>query len=145
MLPRMILPVTLCVAVGLLTGGPVQAQTGTSATSKVEATQSIVNSLTAQGYVGIRVSETWLGRLRIFASRDGLLREIILHPTSGEVLRDWTDIRSTVTADEAGDSASTAADLTHPGVGVSDPAEGLGISAASPMPPVADDGAPMAP
>jgi hypothetical protein len=51
----------------------------------------IVEQLTQQGFADIEVETTWLGRVRIVASRTDGLREIILNPRTGEILRDlWT-------------------------------------------------------
>lgn len=56
-----------------------QSQTGEAA---VEA------RITAQGYEVIYSETTWLGRLRVLAVRDDLLREVVIGPGTGEVLRD---------------------------------------------------------
>jgi hypothetical protein len=51
----------------------------------------VVTQLGEQGYQNITVSTTWLGRVRILATRDGGTREIVLNPRTGEILRDlWT-------------------------------------------------------
>ena len=50
---------------------------------------SIIEQLRAQGYVEFSVEHTLLGRLRIIAHSDTLYREIVLNPTSGEILRDY--------------------------------------------------------
>jgi hypothetical protein len=51
----------------------------------------VVAQLVSQGYRDISVSKTWLGRIRIVATRDGGTREIVLNPGTGEILRDlWT-------------------------------------------------------
>ena len=48
----------------------------------------VVDQLTRQGFFDIAVETTWLGRVRIFASRGDGQREIILNPRTGEILRD---------------------------------------------------------
>jgi hypothetical protein len=48
----------------------------------------VVNALRRQGYTGLSVSRTWLGRLRITAENGERQREIILNGRTGEVLRD---------------------------------------------------------
>jgi hypothetical protein len=53
-----------------------------------DAAADVVAQLTRQGFTGIEVTTTWLGRVRIRASRDGGVREIVLNPNSGEILRD---------------------------------------------------------
>ena len=49
---------------------------------------TITRQLERQGYSDIRVSSTLLGRLRIVARRKGGVREVIVNPNTGEVLRD---------------------------------------------------------
>lgn len=57
------------------------------------AVESILRQLRAQGYSQITVSDTWLGRVRFLAIGNGLRREIILNPATGEILRDyWTPL-----------------------------------------------------
>ncbi|GLS85656.1 hypothetical protein GCM10010873_06290 [Cypionkella aquatica] len=50
--------------------------------------KSVVSQLRRQGYRQINVERTLLGRVRIVAARGGGLREIILNPRTGEILRD---------------------------------------------------------
>ncbi len=51
--------------------------------------QAIARHLAEQGYHDIEVSRTFLGRARIEAEKDGIEREIIVNPRSGEILRDY--------------------------------------------------------
>jgi hypothetical protein len=50
--------------------------------------ETIVRQLHDQGYDNVSVSDTWLGRTRIFAQSADAEREIILNPRTGEILRD---------------------------------------------------------
>jgi hypothetical protein len=50
-------------------------------------------ALVAQGYSIVSVERTWLGRLRIVAQNSEIQREIVLHMTTGEVLRDYSVAR----------------------------------------------------
>lgn len=51
----------------------------------------IVAQLKAQGFETVEIETTWLGRLRVVATRADGQREIVLNPRTGEVLRDvWT-------------------------------------------------------
>ena len=69
-------------AVGAVCAAPVFAQ---------DLVQSIVAQLREQGFDTVITETTLLGRIRILATRDDGQREIILNPTSGEILRDlWT-------------------------------------------------------
>ncbi len=49
----------------------------------------ILAHLEAEGYRIVSVGRTLLGRTRIVAENGALLREIVLNPRSGEVLRDY--------------------------------------------------------
>ncbi len=49
----------------------------------------IVRKLTREGYARIQVTRTLLGRVRILAEEDGRRREIVVDPSSGEILRDY--------------------------------------------------------
>ena len=52
------------------------------------AADQIVAQLRDQGFTEIEVEQTWLGRTRIVAERGNASREIILNPSTGEILRD---------------------------------------------------------
>ncbi len=52
----------------------------------------IVGDLRAQGYQQIDISRTLLGRTRIEAKSKTYLREIILDPRTGEILRDYWEV-----------------------------------------------------
>ncbi|MEL7181617.1 MAG: hypothetical protein AAFN63_17610, partial [Pseudomonadota bacterium] len=65
-------------------------------TPQVAAAQSvqdqIVSQLRDQGFGDIRVQRTWLGRIRVISQRDGVRRELVFNPQTGEILRDyWRD------------------------------------------------------
>lgn len=70
--------------------------------------EQIVAQLQAQGFQDIQVERTWLGRARIQAMRDGTSREIVVNPTTGEILRDlWlsqsgTEARKITIGDDNG-------------------------------------------
>ncbi|SLN50195.1 hypothetical protein ROJ8625_02478 [Roseivivax jejudonensis] len=55
--------------------------------------ESVAEQLRAQGFGNIRVSRTWLGRIRIVADGPAGQREIVIDPSTGSVLRDYTDRR----------------------------------------------------
>lgn len=59
---------------------PVQAQS---------LEEAIVAQLRAQGFVEFQISQTLLGRLRIVAIGPDYRREIVINPSSGEILRDY--------------------------------------------------------
>ncbi|MGC9368997.1 MAG: hypothetical protein ACP5DX_05580 [Paracoccaceae bacterium] len=70
-------------AVSILAAGPVAA---------ASLEDRVVEQLREQGFESIRISRTWLGRLRIKARGRGYEREIIINPRTGEILRDfWED------------------------------------------------------
>ena len=55
---------------------------------------AIVQQLQNHGYTAIDVRKTLLGRVRIIAANKNRVREIILNPNSGEILRDYSSRRT---------------------------------------------------
>lgn len=53
-----------------------------------DRSDDIVRELKRKGYRVTEVSRTFLGRIRILATKDGGRREIIVNPVTGEILRD---------------------------------------------------------
>ena len=68
-----------CLVAVCLAGTPAMAQTSPS---------MVERQVASQGYEVIISETTWLGRLRILAVRGDLLREIVIGPGTGEVMRD---------------------------------------------------------
>ena len=75
--------VMACLAAGLLTLGPMVAPVMAQDIGDV-----LVAQLRDQGFAVQSLETTWLGRLRILATRGGGQREIIVNPRTGEILRD---------------------------------------------------------
>ena len=48
-----------------------------------------VRELREDGYSEIRITKTWLGRMRIVAMKPGSRREIVVNPVTGLILRDY--------------------------------------------------------
>ncbi|ETD02465.1 hypothetical protein [Rhodobacter capsulatus] len=59
--------------------------------ARAETQAEIVAQMQAEGYRSIEVSTTWLRRVRIVAEGGAGLREVVIDPRNGEVLRDFTD------------------------------------------------------
>ena len=59
-----------------------------SAAFAVGVADEIVRQLQADGYTDIVLEKTWLGRIRIRAVSVAGTREIIVNPSTGEILRD---------------------------------------------------------
>ncbi|OUS05382.1 hypothetical protein A9Q96_11565 [Rhodobacterales bacterium 52_120_T64] len=53
-----------------------------------QSVQELIEELTAAGFTYIEIHSTFLGRARIIAYSDTEIREVIINPTTGEVLRD---------------------------------------------------------
>lgn len=52
---------------------------------------SAVSQLRKQGYNDIQVQRTLLGRIRITATSETYTRELVIHPITGEIMRDrWS-------------------------------------------------------
>jgi len=78
------LTVLLFVALFAAEAQPARAQTGED---------RIIAQLRDQGFDEIVVSRTLLGRVRIVAIEDDTIREIVLNPATGAILRDyWSEI-----------------------------------------------------
>jgi len=62
---------------------------------------SAVSQLRKQGYNDIQVQRTLLGRIRITATNETYTRELVIHPITGEIMRDrWsTNAQSANTPD----------------------------------------------
>jgi len=50
----------------------------------------ILRTLLSHGYTIVENERTWLGRQRILAEKDGLQREVVFVPGTGEILRDYS-------------------------------------------------------
>lgn len=73
----------LIICIFLITGGAVSAPVMADTISETAVTQ-----LRAKGYSNITVRRTLLGRIRITATTKDTLREVVIHPLTGQVLRD---------------------------------------------------------
>lgn len=121
----------LCFVVGLALAGPPQAGWAQTAQANDIVAQPYVLSLKAEGYGGISVSTSWLGRIRIVAWLDGTKREIVLHPTSGEVLRDVMEPPETQMAEDSGRDAPPTVP-TRTGTAVAGTVAAISVGAALP-------------
>ncbi len=75
----------LILIVGLLFAVPAVAQSKS-------VQEQIIEQLAQQGFSEIEVARTFLGRVRIQAYSDTLVRELVFNPVTGEILRDyWQD------------------------------------------------------
>ncbi|MEL6573415.1 MAG: hypothetical protein AAFQ64_17275 [Pseudomonadota bacterium] len=54
----------------------------------------VATQLRTQGYDVITMSRTLLGRLRVLAQSEEFERELVINPTTGEILRDITRLRA---------------------------------------------------
>ena len=67
----------------------------------------VTASLQAQGFEVTLVHWTWLGRIRIIAVSADVRREIVINPTTGEILRDYSQkIAEAAAPSRDGDSHS---------------------------------------
>ena len=61
-----------------------------------------VRELREDGYDNIRISRTFLGRLRFTGSQPGRRREIVVNPSNGAILRDYVRIIAGSEGDRGG-------------------------------------------
>ncbi len=107
--------ITLAMAI-VLAGGPLWGQ---------ELQNNIVSQLQSQGFTRIEINRTFLGRTRIVATRKNLWREIVINPSTGMILRDYSVDKE----QPAGRSARKGLFNTSPGADGGDRAnEGAGAS-----------------
>ncbi|WP_347311479.1 hypothetical protein [Defluviimonas sp. SAOS-178_SWC] len=84
-----------------------------SAVPAVSATfqDDVERRLSREGYRITYKKRTWLGRIRIQAMRGNRRREVVLDPSSGEILRDYIEVtsrgRDSQPADEASEGSSS--------------------------------------
>ena len=50
----------------------------------------IVSELRSDGFTEIRISRTWLGRIRLVGESADEVREIVVNPVTGVILRDYS-------------------------------------------------------
>lgn len=77
--------------------------------------ETLVELLKQDGYTRVATSRTMLGRTRVVAYGDTFIREIILDPNTGEILRDLSR-PSVVVVDNGSDSDSGSASAGPSGV-----------------------------
>ncbi len=73
----------------LLTGSFFLAGSGASFASQSE--DDVAHRLAREGFRITERKRTWLGRIKIQAQKGRKLREVVLDPSTGEVLRDYTE------------------------------------------------------
>ena len=92
----------------------------------------IMAQLQGQGYQGITLSHTWLGRTRIVAMLGGDLREIVFDPNTGEILRDLSRLAvADAGADSDNDRGQVASAAPATGVASATTATGTRVGAAA--------------
>ena len=87
--------------------------------------ESLAQQLSEQGFTEVRMSKTFLGRVRIRAKGPGIEREIIYNPVTGEILRDFW---STNSSSGEGLTLLNPFDSSNSGSGSSNSGSGSGSS-----------------
>ncbi|MBP0481367.1 hypothetical protein [Sagittula salina] len=80
----------LCAVALMLAGQGASAQS---------ALDTVVDQLETQRYEEIEIRRTFLGRIRINATGQGRAREIVINPSTGAILRDYTSTDRPATDD----------------------------------------------
>lgn len=70
--------------------GPALADTKDKRATAQTPSEQILSILINRGYRILEDERTWLGRQRIIAERDGTRRELVFHPGTGEILRNYS-------------------------------------------------------
>jgi len=99
-------------------------------------TDQYIAQLKSQGFGNLNVSRTWLGRTRITASSKTQSRELVFNGSTGEILRDFSEMKSgddsatpLLTPEDA--ATSTASDASIEGHSVSSTSSTEGDSSGS--------------
>jgi hypothetical protein len=79
------------------------------------AAEAVSRQLRGFGYGQIKVSRSWLGRVRITAERGKTAREIVIDPRTGEVLRDLSTDAGTVIIGQTSGSNRSISDSSSDG------------------------------
>lgn len=93
----------------------------------------LLASLESQGYVIIEQGYTFLGRLRIVAVNGEIRREIVIHPGTGEILRDYAVMLPRLAEEEPPTSkkrptSAVASSDPDPDPGQTGPGSSVGVS-----------------
>lgn len=80
-----------------------------------QSVQDLVEELTAAGFTYIEIHRTFLGRARIIAYSATEIREVIINPTTGEVLRDLAQENIENLPEQANTHADAAAENSNKG------------------------------
>ena len=74
--------------VACVAGGYVPAAHAAPGNEAIALAQPVIGALKKQGYTIVRVNTTWLNRVLIRAKNEYVLREIVVSPATGDILRD---------------------------------------------------------
>ncbi len=72
-----------------------------------ESVPQVIRALKGQGYKVTDVSRTWLGRIRIEAVRENVIREIVMSRSTGEIKQDALFERGAAQSDTTRTSAAS--------------------------------------
>jgi hypothetical protein len=67
---------------------------------------AVVKELTNHGFTIRDIRKTWLGRVKIEATKNSTQREVVVNPYTGELLRDFVSYSEEESAGETGDNGS---------------------------------------
>lgn len=144
-------PLILAAAVLVLAPAPAaMAQTGRSGESRSAAEAEVVALLQGLGYTILTEERTWLGRARIVAEKDGMRREVVFNPGTGEILRDYAFAPPIDTKRDVADASTPALVADPPVTGtatagviaVGTPAADVDVSLSEPLGAIAPAASP---
>lgn len=80
-----------------------------------QSVQDMITELTAAGFTYVEIHRTFLGRARLVAYSATEVREVILNPTTGEVLRDLAQESTGNLPKQANGNATAASENSNRG------------------------------
>ncbi|GHE01928.1 hypothetical protein U879_16785 [Defluviimonas sp. 20V17] len=99
--------------------GPAAVLPAASWAQSPDYAKEVEKELAREGFTQMTIGRTWLGRIHILAKSKTAVREIVVNPHNGEILRDYTTTHGTGKAQEdiLGETRAGDAHGSHGGEG----------------------------
>lgn len=109
---------------------------GLPAFAQISPSDQILLLLKKSGYSIELHERTWLGRRRVIASKDGMKRELVFNPGTGEIMRDYVVSVPDIDVRSSDQQTATADPIPGTTVGTTVPTMEADPVAAAVQPPV---------
>ena len=119
----------LAISIGLAFSGSMTRSAAAQTNPAASPADEIRTTLRSRGYRIVQDEQTWLGRQRVIAEKNGARRELVFNPATGEILRDYSSRVNQPGASRSADNGqaqSTAAPSTETAGSRGAPGESVG-------------------